>query len=124
MARAAYPEMPPDYSEHRAGSSNNTFPYLALHREEFTWPPLLPDAPVSSYLTISPITSCEAGIFSVALVVVRFHALPDVIRLAALWCSDFPLLLITKAITQRASFQGYRIIAKNVEQTNLMLQAT
>jgi len=27
---------------------------LALHREEFTWPPLLPAAPVSSYLTVSP----------------------------------------------------------------------
>ena len=34
----------------------------------------------------------EAGLLSVALVVSRFHAIPDVIRLAALWCSDFPLL--------------------------------
>ena len=45
------------------------FPYLALHREEFTWPPLLPAAPVSSYLTVSPITFEKAGLFSVALVV-------------------------------------------------------
>lgn len=44
-------------------------PYLILHREEFTWPRLLPDAPVSSYLTVSPITFFKAGLFSVALVV-------------------------------------------------------
>jgi hypothetical protein len=53
----------------RAGSSV-TFPYLALHREEFTWPRLLPATPVSSYLTVSPIASLEAGLFSVALVVI------------------------------------------------------
>ena len=33
-----------------------TFPYLILHHEEFTWPRLLPDTPVSSYLTVSPLT--------------------------------------------------------------------
>ena len=33
-----------------------TFPYLVLHREEFTQPPLLPKALVRSYRTISPIT--------------------------------------------------------------------
>ena len=32
----------------------------------------------------------KAGLFSVALVVTRFTGCPDVIRLAALWCSDFP----------------------------------
>ena len=37
-----------------------TFPYLILHHEEFAWPRLLPDAPVSSYLTVSPITPFEA----------------------------------------------------------------
>ena len=70
-----------------------TFPYLILHHEEFAWPHLSPDAPVSSYLTISPITAEAAGLFSVALVVAQTFAWrPDVIRLAALGCSDFPLL--------------------------------
>ena len=52
-----------------------TPPYLVLHREEFAWPRMSPYAPVRSYRTISPITSpiakiAEAGLFSVALVVV------------------------------------------------------
>jgi hypothetical protein len=38
-----------------------SFSYLALHREEFTWPHLLPDTPVSSYLTISPLTPTSRG---------------------------------------------------------------
>ncbi len=46
---------------------------------------------------------------------------PVVIRLAALWCSDFPLLQKAKVISQRALLQGVKSIAKNVEQTNLML---
>lgn len=33
---------------------------------------------------------------------------PDVIRLAALWCSDFPLLLDAKAIARSASLHGTR----------------
>ena len=59
------------FAKHSAGR-RIAFPYLILHHEEFAWPRLLPDAPVSSYLTISPITSTsEAGLFSVALVVAR-----------------------------------------------------
>jgi len=58
---------------HPAGS-RRTFPYLILHHEEFTWPRLLPDTPVSSYLTISPITGVPVGIFSVALVVAQADA--------------------------------------------------
>lgn len=38
-----------------------SLPYLALHHEEFAWPPLLPTTPVSSYLTVSPITSKDRG---------------------------------------------------------------
>lgn len=53
---------------HRTGRPI-AFPYLALHREEFAWPRLLPTAPVGSYPTVSPITRCRAGLFSVALVV-------------------------------------------------------
>jgi len=44
-----------DGTRNQAGSFS--FPYLALHREEFTWPPMLPPTPVSFYLTVSPITS-------------------------------------------------------------------
>jgi len=50
----------------------------------------------------------KAGLFSVALVVTqaRKPARPDVIRLAALWCSDFPLLPKATAVTRFASLHG------------------
>src|SRR6185369_17919754 len=55
-----------------------TPPYLVLHREEFAWPRMSPHAPVRSYRTISPITRCRAGLFSVALVVAqRFESDPS-----------------------------------------------
>ena len=95
---------------------------MALHREEFTWPHLLPDTPVSSYLTVSPITSCEAGIFSVALVVTLFQMCPDVIRLAALWCSDFPLSLSQKRSPDALHWQGSKSITKSVEHSNRLFQ--
>src|SRR5690606_36846746 len=39
------------------------FSYLVLHHEEFTRPRVLPPAPVSSYLTVSPITlSIKTGL--------------------------------------------------------------
>jgi len=44
-----------------------TPPYLILHREEFAWPRLLPNAPVRSYFkppegrTVSPITAFNFG---------------------------------------------------------------
>jgi len=42
---------------------------------------------------------------------------PDVIRLAALWCSDFPLPIFqSKAITRLAPLQGVIILAKIVQQ--------
>ena len=72
-----------------------TPPYLVLHCEEFAWPRVSPRAPVRSYRTVSPITRCRAGLFSVALVVAPppFRAVrrPAVSGLAALWCTDFPL---------------------------------
>ena len=70
-------------------------PYLVLHREEYAWPRMSPHAPVRSYRTVSPITRCRAGLFSVALVVApqtrKSVRRPAVSGLAALWCSDFPL---------------------------------
>jgi len=66
------------------GQFKFAFPYLVLHHEEFTRPRMLPHAPVSSYLTISPITFFKAGLLSVALVVVRSFERPEVIRLVAL----------------------------------------
>lgn len=63
----------------------------------------------------------KAGLLSVALVVISLRKCPDVIRLAALRCSDFPLRF-TEAITRRASLQGSEIITKNVEHSNRMFQ--
>ncbi len=45
---------------------------------------------------------------------------PDVIRLAALWCSDFPLAF-PQATAQSALLRGLISLAKNVEQRNLEL---
>ena len=53
-ARAIYPEMP--LNKKPAAGRCKALPYLILHREEFTWPRLSPNAPVSSYLTVSPFT--------------------------------------------------------------------
>jgi len=81
--------------------------YLALHREEFTWPAMLPRPPVSSYLTVSPITPCGAGIFSVALVVIRSKE-----RTPGSYPARCPAVFglssfaAAKAITQRAFSQG------------------
>jgi hypothetical protein len=50
--------MPPDEPA-LSGQLKKAFPYLVLHHEEFTWPRLLPDAPVSSYLTVSPIARLD-----------------------------------------------------------------
>lgn len=74
MAQAAYPETPPLGT--RAGSSVS-FPYLALHREEFTWPPsvttdageLLPHRFTHHLRSIRS----GAGLLSVALVVTPFE---------------------------------------------------
>jgi len=104
----------PSFPEHPAGR-RRTLPYLILHHEEFAWPRLLPDAPVSSYLTVSPITAEAAGLFSVALVVARTNVRrPDVIRLAALRCSDFPLLPRQKRLPSPLHYTASASIAKNV----------
>jgi hypothetical protein len=48
------------------------FPYLALHREEFTWPPLLPDdaGELLPHRFTHHLEQVGAGLFSAALVVV------------------------------------------------------
>src|SRR6185295_10270318 len=110
-----------------------TPPYLILHREEFAWPRLSPNAPVRSYIKprgAAPFHPSSrrvgTGLLSVALVVVRlisdykfqsagwcyrkrypfrefencnlrFIRRPAVSGLAALWCSDFPLLTFSQA---------------------------
>lgn len=50
-----------------------------------------PPMPVSSYLTVSPITASGWSILCCTCRHSLLHECPDVIRLAALWCSDFPL---------------------------------
>ncbi len=68
--------------------------------------------------------ACPAGLFSVALVVTfeisnlkfEISQCPVVIRLAALWSSDFPLsryIDIGKATARHAQLLGYHIIAKS-----------
>ena len=99
-----------------------SFPYLALHREEFTWPRLSPATPVSSYLTVSPITLSGWSILCCTCRPRVFTRVPVVIRLAALWCSDFPLSISQKRSPDGLHYLGKISIAKNVEQTNLMLQ--
>ena len=95
------------------------FPYLVLHHEEFTWPHLLPDYAgelLPHRFTHHPPE--KAGIFSVALVVTGFRRRPDVIRLAALRCSDFPLPKIGKRLPGLLLMHGSSIIAKYVEHWN------
>ena len=108
MAQAAYPETPPNFSSIERAAQINAFPYLALHREEFTWPRLLPTAPVSSYLTVSPITSFEAGIFSVALVVVRLTRTPGRYPARCPMVFGLSSYALAKAITRHASLARLR----------------
>gem|GEM_PF-1990251 len=72
---------------------------------------MLPSAPVSSYLTVSPITAEAAGLFSVALVVGHVGR-PVVNRLAVLRCSDFPLLLTQKRLPGQLLSNGIREYSK------------
>jgi len=76
---------------HRTSRPVDAFPYLVLHREEFAWPHMLPHAPVSSYLTVSPITLSGWSVLCCTCRHPDRSECPDVIRPAALWCSDFPL---------------------------------
>jgi hypothetical protein len=106
-----------------SGQLSTAFPYLVLHHEEFTWPRLSPTAPVSSYLTVSPITFGISKGWNILCCTCRHPPLggrPDVIRLVALWCSDFPLL-IKEATAQPAPLRGRNSIAKNVERLKPLL---
>jgi hypothetical protein len=63
----------------------------------FTWLPVLPREPVSSYLTISPLPfKLKGGLLSVALSLELPP--PGVTRHPALWSSDFPPALNAPAI--------------------------
>jgi hypothetical protein len=77
---------------------------------------------VSSYLTISPITPCEAGILSVALVVVLQSKTPGRYPARCPMVFGLSSSAFAEAITRRASLQGSKSIAKYVEQSNIMLQ--
>ena len=95
-------------------------PYLVLHHEEFTRPQLLPECAgelLPHRFTHHP--SKKAGLFSVALVVTGFRRCPDVIRLAALRCSDFPLPQWEKRLPGLLLLHGSRSITKNVEHWNM-----
>ncbi len=65
-----------------------TPPYLALLLAGFTWRPVSPSDPVSSYLTLSPLPAETGGLLSVAL---SLGSPPLVIiQRPALWSPDFP----------------------------------
>jgi len=66
-----------------------TPPYSALLLAGFTWHPMSPPNPVSSYLTLSPLPVWTGGLLSVAL---SLGSPPlDVIQRLALRSPDFPL---------------------------------
>lgn len=81
------------------------FPYLVLHHEEFAWPSsVTTDAGELLPHRFTHHLPKKAGLFSVALVVIRLlDECPDVIRLAALWCSDFPPRPLAPATVRYAS---------------------
>ena len=105
----------------RTGRPHSTFPYLALHREEFTWP--MPVTRHAGELLPHPFTHIPITRDWSALCCTCRHPeisrCPAVSRPAALWCSDFPPRRIG-AIAQRASLARLaESIAKNVEQSNI-----
>jgi len=121
MAQAAYPETPPNYFGTRAGSPVS-FPYLALHREEFTWPiPVTRHAGelLPHHFTHHPLrgwnTLCCTCRRALTRTPGRYPArCPTVFGLSS--------FTFVKAITRRASLQGSKSITKYVEQSNIMLQ--
>jgi len=96
-----------------------SLPYLALHHEEFTWPHLLPDTPVGSYSTVSPITAGEPRLVSSLLHLSSSRRIGTPGRYPARCPMVFGLSSPTEveATAQRASLQGFAILAKNVEHT-------
>ena len=75
-----------------------SLPYLVLLRMGFTWLPMLPREPVSSYLTLSPLPPPKSGggLLSVALALGLPP--PGVTRHPALRSSDFPPAPIAPAV--------------------------
>lgn len=74
--------------EHRAGHPQ-ALPYLVLLRAGFSWLPVSPPAPVSSYLTLSPLPwAYHGGLVSVALSVGSPPL--GITQRPALWSPDFP----------------------------------
>jgi len=120
MAQAAYPETPPFGT--RTGSSVS-FPYLALHREEFTWPPnvttdageLLPHRFTHHPRSLDRGLVCSLLHLSSPIIKVpgRYPArCPMVFGLSSVYHSDHPT---------RLNYQGSESIAKFVEQSKNLL---
>jgi hypothetical protein len=63
-----------------------------------------------------------AGLFSVALVVISFHRCPDVIRLVALRCSDFPLSILFDSDYPTYSSARLDDCNKSVEQLQSLFE--
>ena len=128
-APAAYPEVPLDKVENETGRLMS-LPYLALHREEFTWPqPVTRRRRWALTPPFHPLPRNEsvAGLLSVALVVIpraeisnlKYQSSENARMLSgSLPCGVRTFLSRKGATARRASLQGVAIITKNVEQTN------
>lgn len=64
----------PDFAGPSGGQPDPRFPIWSCTTRSLPGRAMLPRTPVSPYLTVSPITSFEAGLLSVALVVIRFYS--------------------------------------------------
>ena len=98
----------PDGSGLSAGR-RSALPYLILHHEEFAWPRMLPPAPVSSYLTVSPITSTSRG-WSVFCCTCR-HAGPKA-RAPGRYPARCPLVFGLSSAAQSSSGHPVRLITR------------
>jgi len=105
--------MPKRFPSNNRRAAGKALPYLILHHEEFAWPRLLPNAPVSSYLTISPIIPKSGLVCFLLHLSSPTDRGPGVTRLDALWCSDFPPRRIA-AIARSASLHGIKHYSKIV----------
>lgn len=124
MAQAAYPEAvggcpPPD-----GPPGIKRFPIWPCTARSLPGRDLLPDTPVSSYLTLSPITCKQAGLLSVALVVTPLARGPG--RYPARRPMVFGLSSCVSASDHPTRFvcQGSESITKYVEHSNIMLRYT
>ena len=104
-------------------ATHKALPYLVLHHEEFAWPRLLPDAPVSSYLTVSPIIPINRD-WSVLCCTCRHPEIRDARTLSGSLPFGVRTFLPDGSgrLPSLLLLHGSRSIAKNVEHWNAALE--